>query len=217
MEFPALFDFEPEQPPEEKPAAVEAPAPQTALAVVTEPVAPVVEVIRDVDVLKETLDKRASQPVPLIGEDLVSNGFVTREQLEKAVEVQQRFGSVKPRIGEILVSTGLIEQKDLDFILARRLGVPSVDLRHLKISSAALGLVPKALCRQFELMPCIIHRNQIVVAMANPMDQNALKALRFACERHVLAVMAPKEDIEWAIPHYYKDVRNYKGPSDGWR
>ncbi|NNM83525.1 MAG: hypothetical protein HKL98_13120 [Burkholderiales bacterium] len=160
--------------------------------------------IHDPDLLKQMLDHQSPSPISQIGEDLIAHGLVKEEHLQKALQIQKRYGAIKPRIGEILVSTGLVDQKDLNFILAKRLGVPAVDLRNLRIPQSVVGLVPMELCQRFTLMPCLIHRNQIVVAMQDPMDQNALKALRFACERHILAVMAPKDDIEWAINEYYQ-------------
>ncbi len=223
MEFPSLFDFIPE--PEPAPKARPAREPEeekegeasgaTALVPVAGPLNPVREVIQDIEVLRRVLDERGDQPLTMLGEELLSQGYINVEQLERAIRIQQKHGG-KTRIGEILVSTGAITQELLDFILARRLGVPSVNLRRLKISSSAVRLVPKILASKYTLMPCLIHRNQIVVAMENPMDQNALKALRFACERHILTVKASRLDIEWAIPQYYKDIRNYKGPADQW-
>ena len=220
MEFPPLFDPspEPEVAKPRKPSGREdaQEKPGTTLATVSGPLSPVKEIIRDVEVLKNALDRRSHPTFSMIGEDLLALGYITPEQLDRALRIQVKHGG-KQRMGEILVSTGAVTRDQIDFVLARRLGVPAVDLRHFKVSPAAVRMVPKVLASKFTLMPCMIHRNQIVVAMENPMDQNALKALRFACERHILTVMATKADIEWAIPQYYKDVRNYKGPADHWK
>jgi len=51
---------------------------------------------------------------PLLGEMLVENGVITREQMNKAVEIQQQEGGL---IGIILVSQGIItEQKLLEYL-----------------------------------------------------------------------------------------------------
>lgn len=172
------------------------------------------EPIKDVEVLKRVLDLRFNQPIPRIGELLLADGVINRKQFENALLRQQQYGATKPRFGEILVSSGAVKQNTLDSVLARRLGVPLVDLRHLKISPPAVSVIPRFLSSRYVLMPCLIHSNQIVVAMQNPMDQNALNALRFACERHILTVMAPREDIEWAISQHYKELRKHpRAPS----
>lgn len=51
---------------------------------------------------------------PLLGEMLVENGVITREQMEKALEVQHSEGGL---IGIILVSQGIItEQKLVEYL-----------------------------------------------------------------------------------------------------
>ena len=51
---------------------------------------------------------------PLLGEMLVENGVITREQMNKALEVQKEEGGL---IGIILVSQGIIsEQKLVEYL-----------------------------------------------------------------------------------------------------
>ncbi len=51
---------------------------------------------------------------PLLGEMLVENGVITREQMNKALEIQQKEGGL---IGIILVSQGIIsEQKLVEYL-----------------------------------------------------------------------------------------------------
>ncbi|MCL1832923.1 MAG: hypothetical protein FWG49_00315 [Leptospirales bacterium] len=51
---------------------------------------------------------------PLLGEMLVENGVITKEQMNKAIEIQQNEGGL---IGIILVSQGIIsEQKLVEYL-----------------------------------------------------------------------------------------------------
>ena len=52
---------------------------------------------------------------PLLGEMLVENGVITREQMNSALEIQQKEGGL---IGIILVSQGIISEKKLVEYLA---------------------------------------------------------------------------------------------------
>ncbi|HPA73394.1 MAG: hypothetical protein KBA61_12730 [Spirochaetes bacterium] len=54
-------------------------------------------------------------PKPLLGELLIENHVITHDQLDKAVEVQQREGGL---IGIILVNLGFIDEKTLVKYLA---------------------------------------------------------------------------------------------------
>ena len=51
---------------------------------------------------------------PLLGEMLVENGVITREQMNKAIEIQKEEGGL---IGIILVNQGIIsEQKLVEYL-----------------------------------------------------------------------------------------------------
>ena len=51
---------------------------------------------------------------PLLGEMLVENGVITREQMNKAIEIQKEEGGL---IGIILVNQGVIsEQKLVEYL-----------------------------------------------------------------------------------------------------
>ncbi|HSV96517.1 MAG TPA: hypothetical protein VLM75_06215 [Spirochaetota bacterium] len=52
---------------------------------------------------------------PLLGEMLLENGEITREQLDKALEVQKKEGGL---MGIILVNIGFISEKTLVKFLA---------------------------------------------------------------------------------------------------
>lgn len=54
-------------------------------------------------------------PKPLLGELLIENHVITQDQLDKAVEVQQKEGGL---IGIILVNLGFIDEKTLVKYLA---------------------------------------------------------------------------------------------------
>jgi type IV pilus assembly protein PilB len=162
-------------------------------------------IISDADTLRQALDRRTSEPIVLLGEQLLSEGLITRDQLDKAIKIQRE--SKEKRIGEILVEAGAVDNKDIDSALAARLGVPRVDLRRIEIEPEAVKLVPNLTARRLVLMPCFLHRSHVVVATRNPLDHDILQALRFATGKYATAVYAEKEDVEWAIDRYYKELK----------
>jgi hypothetical protein len=56
-------------------------------------------------------------PKPLLGEILIENNVITKDQLEKAIEVQKKEGGL---IGIILVNLGYIDEPTLVKYLARQ-------------------------------------------------------------------------------------------------
>ncbi len=166
---------------------------------------PAGEIVSDADALKKALDRQSSQPIALLGEQLVFQGLITRGQLEKAISIQS--SSREKRIGEILVEAGAVDGDAIDAVLAIKLGVPKVDLRSLQIDPEALKLVPNLVARRLVLMPCFLHRGQMVAAMQNPLDQEVLQQLRFTTGKRAFPVSADREAIEWAIDRYYRELR----------
>lgn len=74
-------------------------------------------------------EREASSRKPLaqiqIGKLLIEAGLVTEEQLEKALALQESWGS---RVGEILLGMGWVKPIDFYPILASQLGLPFVNL-----------------------------------------------------------------------------------------
>ena len=166
---------------------------------------PAGETVSNADALKQALDRQSSEPIALLGEQLVSQGLITPEQLEKAIRIQS--SSRGKRIGEILVEAGAVDGDAIDAVLAIKLGVPKVDLHRLQVDLGTLKLVPNLVARRLVLMPCFLHRGQLVVAMKNPLDQEILQQLRFTTGKRAFPVSADREAIEWAIDRYYRELR----------
>src|SRR5690348_9113509 len=85
-----------------------------------------------------------------IGEILVRDGLVTREQLERALDDARASGT---RVGFSLVKLGFIAEQDLALALARQHQVPAVDLERVKLDPKLLKLVPADLALRHLVIP----------------------------------------------------------------
>jgi len=63
----------------------------------------------------------------------------------------------------------------------------------------ALALVPAGYCQQNTLLPLRIDAGHLVVATANPLDQNLTERTRFLARRSIEWVLAAPQDIEDAV------------------
>jgi len=59
-----------------------------------------------------------------LGEILVKNSLITREQLSNALQEQKMSGG-QSKLGTILIKQGLISEHDLVSFLSRQYGVPT--------------------------------------------------------------------------------------------
>jgi type IV pilus assembly protein PilB len=155
-----------------------------------------------------------------IGEILLSEGTITREQLELALTMKRN----DPRkLGEILLSLGYVTAGDLARALARQLKLEYVVISELsadEVEEEALTLLDEATLRKYMVLPLRFQDGRLVVAMSNPNDMYALEDLRMLTRHPIRPVVVTEEDLEGALDHlfggeYTPDGDDVTVPGDG--
>lgn len=111
-----------------------------------------------------------------IGSILLSENLITKEQLERALEVQKKEGG---RLGSILIKLGYVDEKKIAEFLSKQHNAPYVDLKSVKIDPKVANLIPKDECRKFLVVPFDREGQTLKVAIADPSNGYALEELRF--------------------------------------
>lgn len=161
--------------------------------------------LKGVKDLKALLSVHKRMPDMRLGEVLVDENLIDPGQLNQALEAQQRFGGSGRHLGQILVELGLVTSDQLNIALAKKLAIPYVKLENFEVDPGVISLVPAEIAFQNQVMPLAEIGGNLVVAMANPLDQTAIDALRFNSKMAVEAVMASAEDIRTAQAKYYSN------------
>ncbi|HET9700384.1 MAG TPA: ATPase, T2SS/T4P/T4SS family [Burkholderiales bacterium] len=174
------------------------------------------------------LERQKALPMKRLGEVLLDMGLVTDQQLSAALATQKGHPSTplgqillqltEARIsaaldqqkrhratplGQILVEMGVVDEATLKDVLARKLGIPVVNLSKFKIDPAAVRMVDPAFARAHCLIPIQRSPDGLVVATENPLDQAAFERLRFLTQQQVLPVIANRAEIEAALDTYH--------------
>ena len=153
-----------------------------------------------------------------IGEILIANESITPEQLARALEIQKKTSGKK--IGEILVEQGFTTQRKVYKALERQLGVEFIDLTGLVISKDMTRLVPRSIARKYNVVPVQSTQESVSLAMADPLNFVAIDAVRLACKRKVVPMLATAEAITRSITDLYgsesaeKALQELKGNED---
>jgi type II secretory ATPase GspE/PulE/Tfp pilus assembly ATPase PilB-like protein len=156
-------------------------------------------------------DRDQSHPESQLGQVLLREDVISKEELDRAVSLQQR--DRKLPLGEILVEMGVIDRATVNRLLVRKLGIPFVDPTRFDIDERALAIVERRLAEKHRVMPLFRTKDEIVVAMENPTDPVPVQELRFGTRLRVVPVMASQESILAAIKTYYgryEAARNVK-------
>ncbi|MBI5116604.1 ATP-binding protein [Candidatus Poribacteria bacterium] len=110
-----------------------------------------------------------------LGELLVREEVLTREQLEEALREQKHAGQF---LGEILVRLKYITEEELVGFLVRQCRIPHLKLSNFQIAKDVAELVPAAICREYKLLAIDKLGTLLTIAMVNPLDVEALEKIK---------------------------------------
>jgi len=140
-----------------------------------------------------------------LGDILVTRGIISDEQLKEALDEQIQ---THKRLGEILMSSGLATEEQITEARALQLDVGYVNLQEVECEAEAVVLVSEQTARAYNLIPIAMVRDRLTVAMANPLDVEAMDLVQIEAKCRV----EPALGTEWRIAEVVN--KQYGGTSD---
>ncbi len=137
-----------------------------------------------------------------LGEILVKNSLITREQLAGALQEQKMSGG-QSKLGTILIKQGLISEHDLVSFLSRQYGVPTINLNEYEIDPAVVRIIPPEVVQKYSLVPVNRAGSTLIVAVSDPSNLFAIEDIKFMTSYNVEMVVTSELDIKGAIDKYY--------------
>ncbi|MBU1910188.1 MAG: GspE/PulE family protein, partial [Verrucomicrobia bacterium] len=133
-------------------------------------------------------------------EILESVGLVNHEQARTAREAAK---AEDKNVIDTLAASGVVSKTDILKALANQFGMETITLTGLEIPQDVLDLVPGEVARRYKIVPVFKNDNTLTVALSDPLDVETLDSLRYVLKSNVEGVVAPAEEIETALNHYY--------------
>ena len=137
------------------------------------------------------------------GEALVDRHVLSRDSLESAIAEAEQTNQTLP---SVLLKLGLVGAKDLTAALADQLGVPFIDFLDTPIHQEAPTLLTAELARKWMALPVDFEDHKLIVAFAEPADDDALAAVGAATTYEIIAAVADREELMGAIDMIYGAV-----------
>ena len=137
-----------------------------------------------------------------LGELLVRNNLITKEQLTKALEEQKESGG-QTRLGAILIKNGLISEPDLTSFLSKQYGVPSINLAEFEVDPAVIKTIPVEIAQKYQIIPVNRAGSTLIIAMSDPSNIFAIDDIKFMTGYNVEVVVASETAIKTCIDKYY--------------
>ena len=135
-----------------------------------------------------------------LGDLLISAGLITEEQLEQGLQLQKGSGK---RLGTVLQENGFITESELIEALQMQLGIEFIDLSKVNIPTELVQMVPKNIAKQYQVVPVKLARDELYIAMSDPLNFYAIEEVRKAARRKVVPMVAMSNAVERAIQVLY--------------
>ncbi len=136
-----------------------------------------------------------------IGDLLLREGLISREQLQKALDEQRQNGT---RVGYNLVKLGFIQENELTRCLARQFKMPAVDLSNFEVDAKLVKLVPADLATKNLVLPLKRDGRTLTVAMADPTNLGVIEDLKFITRYDIFPVIAGEFTLRNVIEKHYE-------------
>ncbi len=139
-----------------------------------------------------------------LGEFLIKEGYISANQLDKAISVQRQEGG---RLGEILIKLGMVKEDQVVAALGKQLNMPyfSLGTGMLKpaVDQGLENLIPQDFALKNSVLPLSRMLKSLTVAMSDPLDLLLIDSLRKLTGSEINPVIATRSDINKAIEEFY--------------
>jgi len=143
----------------------------------------------------------ATAVVDRLGDLLIQEGLITRDQLGLALTEQRTVGH---RLGFVLVKMGLVQEIEITRVLARQFRMPAVDLSRFEVDPKIIRLIPPEVAKKNCVLPLKREGRTLTVAMADPLDQGLLQDLKFITRFDLFPVIAGEYTLRTLIEKHYE-------------
>ncbi len=137
----------------------------------------------------------------MMGSILLAAGVITEEQLEEALGDQ--LDMPDKLLGAILLEKGYVDEHDIAQVIASQLQIPFMPLGEETVSPEAAGLLDSKFCVMHMCVPLRATPDLLVVAMANPLDGDALEKIESGTTRRVMPVVATPSDVSSVVENIF--------------
>lgn len=144
----------------------------------------------------------SNAPFTLLGEQLLTAGVISAEQLEEALRKQ---GSLGLRLGETLIELGFVTEEQILPYVEGQLNVPAVRLRDGMVDPRVVHLIPREKAELLSVLALFKVRRTLCVVMAEPQNLQYIDEIERVTNLRVRPVFASRRSIRQMIQRCYEE------------
>jgi general secretion pathway protein E/type IV pilus assembly protein PilB len=135
-----------------------------------------------------------------VGTILLERGLINQEQLDRAIEEQNRTGE---RLDHVMVRLGVVSSAAVLEVIGHQFALPIVDLDSIDVDPEVLQLLPPKLVFKQRCVPIARSDGTLRIATCDPFELTAFDELRLLTGMAIELVLADERDIRKFIRTHY--------------
>jgi type IV pilus assembly protein PilB len=136
-----------------------------------------------------------------LGDLLIERGIINQENLERVLKIQKERGGL---LGDILVALGYTTEENIAQALTVQYGFPYLPLGSYEIEQRVIDVIPENVARQYCLIGIDKIGDTLTIAMANPLNLQAIEDIELMSNCQVQIFVSTTTDIKNSIDRYYR-------------
>ncbi len=156
-------------------------------------------------------DHSAGSPVEPAIRILLKDGLLSEADLEKAQTDAERAGQP---VRVSLVKLGLITNRQMQEAVGQSLGIATIDLREVSLDPEVIATIPAELAQRHQIVPLEVNNGVVTVAMADPLNLEALDDVRMVTGKEVRALLADAGEVLRVVENAYMQEMMAEGEAD---
>ncbi len=145
-----------------------------------------------------------NEPKKRLGDQLIDDGLITREQLEEALFHSKQSGTP---IGSILVKLNFITVDQLRMALSKQQGITSVQSKDLEIDPAVIKLLPEDFIKENKAIPIRTDGKSLYLGMVNPNDKQVINDIVYITGLKPYPLILTHIEFEKCMKNFFETVR----------
>ncbi len=130
---------------------------------------------------------------------IAESGLITQND----IEIYRNNLTGNQSVIERMISERKLSEEQVAQVCAQSSSVDYIDLEHTPIAPDVFDAIPEEVVRRFKAVPVVDHGSYLVVAVADPLNFEALDTLPHLIGREISPVCATPSAIEQTIKHNY--------------
>jgi type IV pilus assembly protein PilB len=102
----------------------------------------------------------------------------------------------KPYVAQALIDGDVLSFQEIAELVKEAFRIDYVDLNPAAIDKNAMQILPEKLCREHHVLPVKVDSRMVWLAMANPLDQEAIQRVSWATSREVTPLFCPPGQLD---------------------